>query len=82
MFHLISYHKLRNMNEFLKNPGADVVWEEVGSTNLVHLLGGFKPCLRLSGPKALSATDLDLSLLQLAGAGSDLEGRDACCGVS
>ena len=52
-----------------------------GLTNLGRLPEGFKPCLRSSGPKALSATDLDLSLLQLAGAGSDLEGRDACCGV-
>ena len=52
-----------------------------GSANLGRLPGDFRQCLRSSWPKALSATDLDLSLLQLAGAGSDLEGRDACSGV-
>ena len=49
----------------------------VGLRHLVRLPGGFRPCLRSSGPRALSATDLDLSLLELEGVGSDLEGRVA-----
>ena len=53
-----------------------------GSTNLGRLPEGFKPCLRSSWLRALSEADLDLSLLPLVGAGSDLEGRGACSGVS
>ena len=52
-----------------------------GSTNLWRLLEGFKPCLRSSWLRTLSEADLDLSLLPLEGAGSDLDGRGACSGV-
>ena len=54
----------------------------MGWTYLVRLPGGFRLCLRLSGPRALLAMELDLSLLQLAGVGLDLEGRVAWCGVN
>ena len=57
--------------------GVDLGREGVGWTHLVRLPGDFRPCLRSSGPRALSAMDLDLSLLQLAGVGSDLEGQVA-----
>ena len=52
-----------------------------GSTNFGLLPGFFKLCLRSSLPRALSEADLDLSRLPLAGAGFNLDGRDACCGV-
>ena len=48
-----------------------------GSTNF----GRFKLCLRLPWPRTLSEADLDLSRLPLVGAGSDLDGCGACCGV-
>ena len=51
--------------------------EGVGWTHLVRLPGGFRPCLRSSGPRALLPMDLDLSLLELEGVGSDLEGHVA-----
>ena len=52
-----------------------------GSTNFGHLPGFFKPCLRSSWPRTLSEADLYLSRLPLVGAGSNLDGRGACCGV-
>ena len=52
-----------------------------GLTNFGRLPGFFKPCLRLSWPRTLSEADLDLSRLPLVGAGSNLDGRGACCGV-
>ena len=44
--------------------------------HLVRLPGGLMVCLRSSGPRVFSATDLDLSLLELEGVGSDLEVRE------
>ena len=67
---------------FLACAGMGLGGEGVGWTHLVRLPGGLRPCLRSSGPRALSATDLDLSLLQLAGVGSDLVGRVASHGVA
>ena len=52
-----------------------------GSTNFGRLPWGFRPCLRSSWLRTLSEADLDLSLLPLEGAGSDLDGRGACSGV-
>ena len=52
-----------------------------GLTNFGRLLWGFKPCLRSSWLRTLSEADLDLSLLPLVGAGSDLDGQGACSGV-
>ena len=52
-----------------------------GSTNFGRLPGFFKLCLRSSWPRTLSEADLDLSRLPLVGAGSNLDGRGACCGV-
>ena len=52
-----------------------------GSTNFGRLTGFFKRFLRSSLPRALSEADLDLSRLPLVGAGFNLDGRDACCGV-
>ena len=52
-----------------------------GSTNFGRLPLGFRPCLRSSWLRTLSGADVDLSLLPLEGAGSDLDGRGACSGV-
>ena len=65
---------------FLDRSGEGVGGGE-GSINFVSLPGFFKLCLRSSWPRTLSEADLDLSRLPLAGAGFDLDGRGACCGV-
>ena len=52
-----------------------------GSTNFGRLPGCFKPCLRSSWLRTLLEADLDVSRLPLVGAGSDLDGQGACCGV-
>ena len=65
---------------FLDRSGEGVGRGE-GSTNFGRLTGFFKRFLRSSLPRALSEADLDLSRLPLAGAGFNLDGCDACCGV-
>ena len=65
---------------FLDHSGEGVGRGE-GSTNFGRLTGFFKRFLRSSLPRALSEADLDLSRLPLVGAGFNLDGRDACCGV-
>ena len=65
---------------FLDRSGEGVGRGE-GSTNFGRLTGFFKRFLRSSLPRALSEADLDLSRLPLVGAGFNLDGRDACCGV-
>ena len=52
-----------------------------GSTNFGRLPWGFRLCLRSSWLRTLLEADLDLSLLPLEGAGSDLDRQGACSGV-